>query len=101
VDTSAVRLVSAGPPEPALEFGTKQQETDDKGVGINKIHLFAVGDGTREVLTVKVAGEIRGVGEFTPVKVTDLMVSTWHIDDRAGVSFRATKVEALTQKASV
>ena len=91
VDTSAVNFVSAGPPEPAIDFGTKAQKTDDKGLGINQVHLFVVGGGTREVITVKVAGELKGIGEFTPVKVTELVATTWNMDDRSGVSFRAAQ----------
>ena len=45
------------------------------------------------MITVKVAGELKGIGEFTPVKVTDLVATTWTMDDRSGVSFRAAKVE--------
>ncbi len=52
------------------------------------------------MITVKVAGELKGIGEFTPVKVTELVATTWNMEDRSGVSFRASKVEALTQRAS-
>ena len=83
-----------------LDFDTKQQKTDANGVAINQAHLFVVGDGTREVITVKFTGEARGLGQFTPVKVTELVATTWNMEDRSGVSFRALKVEALTQRAS-
>jgi hypothetical protein len=54
VDTSVVHFVSAGPAEPSIDFDTKQQKTDAKGVAINQVHLFVVGDGgTREVITVE------------------------------------------------
>jgi hypothetical protein len=43
VDTSAVSFVSAGPPEAAVDFDTKVQKTDDKGLPIIQVHLFAVG----------------------------------------------------------
>ena len=46
------------------------------------------------------AGEIKGIGEFTPVKVTELVATTWTMADRTGVSFRAAKVEVLNQRAS-
>ena len=101
VDTSVVSFVSAGPPEPAIEFDTKQQKTDAKGVAINQVHLFVVGESTREVITVKVAGDVRGLGQFTPVKVTDLVATTWDMGDRSGVSFSASRIEAVAaQKAS-
>jgi hypothetical protein len=102
VDTSVVSFVSAGPSEPAVEFDTKAQKTDAKGVAINQVHLFVVGDGgTREVITVKVPGEVKGIGQFTPVKVTDLVAFTWTMKDRSGVSFSASKVEMLAQRTSV
>jgi hypothetical protein len=101
VDTSVVHFVSAGPSEPVVDFDTKQPKTDANGVAVNQVHLFVVGDGgTREVITVKVSGEIRGLGLFTPVKVTDLLATTWNMDNRSGVSFSASKIEAVIAKAS-
>jgi hypothetical protein len=100
VDTSVVHFVSAGPAEPVLDFDTKQPKTDSNGILINQVHLFVVGDaGTREVISVKVSGELRGLGLFTPVKVTDLVAITWSMGDRSGVSFSASKVETIVTKA--
>jgi len=100
VDTSAVSFVSAGAPEPAIDFDTKAQKIDDAGLPINQVHLFTVGAAGRDVITVKVAGDIKGIGEFTPVRVTELVATTWAMGDRAGVSFRAAKVEVIgSQKA--
>ena len=94
-------FVSAGAAEPTLDFDTKQQKTDAKGVAINQVHLFVVGESTREVITVKVPGEVRDLGQFTPVKVTDLVAITWNMADRSGVSFSASKIEAVSaQKAT-
>ena len=101
VDTSVVHFVSAGPAEPNVDFDTKQQKTDANGVAINQVHLFVVGDGgTREVITVKVAGEVKGLGEFTPAKVTDLVAYTWTMGERSGVSFSASKIEVVVSRAS-
>ena len=101
VDTSVVHFVSAGPSEPVVDFDTKQPKTDANGTPVNQVHLFVVGDGgTREVITVKVSGEIRGLGLFTPVKVTDLLATTWSMADRSGVSFSASKIEAVIAKSS-
>jgi hypothetical protein len=96
VDTNVVSFVSAGPSEANIDFDTKAQKIDAKGVAMNQVHLFVVGDGTREVITVKFSGEARGLGQFTPVKVTDLVATTWNMGDRSGVSFAASKVEAIT-----
>ena len=95
VDISVVSFVSAGPAEPSLDFTTKQQRTDVNGVPLNRVDLFAVGEGgTKDVITVKVPGQ------FTPVKVTDLVATTWSMKDpngteRTGVSFSASKVETI------
>jgi hypothetical protein len=101
VDTSVSHFVSAGPPEPVIDFDTKQQKLDPNGIALNQVHLFFVGDGgTREVITVKVSGEVRGLGLFTPVKVTDLLATTWDMGDRSGVSFLASKIETIVAKSS-
>ena len=101
VDTSVTHFVSAGPSEPVVDFDTKAQKLDSNGVAVNQVHLFVVGDGgTREVISVKVSGEIRGLGLFTPVKVTDLFATTWNMENRSGVSFSASKIEAIVAKAS-
>ena len=98
VDTSAVNFVAAGPPEPAIDFDTKVPKTDEAGVPIFNVHLFAVGAGGRDVITVKVSGAPKGIGEFTPVKLKELVATTWAMGDRAGVSFRAATIEAISAR---
>jgi hypothetical protein len=93
VDTSVMSFVSA---EPSIDFDTKQLKTDATGVAVNQVHLFAGEAGTREVITVKVAGEVRGLGQFTPVKVADLVALIWDMWDRSGVSLSASEIEAIT-----
>jgi hypothetical protein len=93
VDTSAVNFVTAGPADPAVDFDTKAQKTED-GQPVFNVHLFALGGGSRDVITVKVTGTPKGLGEFTPVRVSGLIATTWSMGDRSGVSFKATSVEA-------
>ena len=101
VDTSAISFVTAGPAEPAIDFDTKAQKADDNGEPIFNVHLFSVGAGGRDVITVKVAGEPKGLGVFTPVRLTELVATTWSMGDRSGVSFKAAKVEPIgTPKAA-
>jgi hypothetical protein len=100
IDTQAVRFVTAGPAEPVIDFETKSQRVDATGQPLFNVHLFAVGSGSRDQITVKVPGEPKGLGEFTPVRVTQLMASTWDIGDKHGVSFRAERIEATTPKAA-
>ena len=94
IDTVAVRFVTAGPAEPVLDYESRAQKVDENGLSLFNVHLFAVAAGSRDSISVKVAGEPKGLGEFTPVKVTNLMATTWETGDRHGVSFRADKIEA-------
>ena len=96
VDTRVMRFISSGPPEPALDFETKAPKLDDEGRSIFQVTLFVVVAGGQELMTVKVPGEPKGIGEFTPVKVTELVATTWAMGDRSGVSFRAEKIEATS-----
>lgn len=96
IDTTAVRFVSAGAPEVDVDFSTKAPKTDEQGRPLYKVHLVAVGAGGQDIITVRVAGEPKGVGEFTHVKVHDLIASTWQMESRFGVSFRASGIEATT-----
>ena len=100
VDTTTVRFVAAGPPEPSIDYATKQQRTDDSGQPLFQVHLLAVGGGARDVISVRVAGEPKGIAELQPVKVTELVASTWSMDDRFGVSFRAQRIEPLATRAA-
>lgn len=86
IDTVAVRFVTAGAAEPVLDFETRAHRVDVDGVPIYNVHLFAAASGGRDSITVKVSGEPKGIGEFTPVKVTNLIASTWENGDRHGPS---------------
>ena len=100
VDTTTARFMAAGPPEPSLDFDTKSPKTDDNGQVVYQVSILCVAPGTQELITVKVAGEPKGVGEFTPVKIVDLVATTWSMGERSGVSFRAAKVEAAGARAA-
>lgn len=100
IDTSAVNFVSAGPAAPSLEYGTKAPRLDEHGQQLYEVELFALGGGARDRIKVRVVGEPKGLGDFTPAKVTKLQAVTWTQGERTGVSFRAQKVEATTRAAS-
>jgi hypothetical protein len=89
----AVQFMSAGPADPVLDFETKAPRLDANGQPIYSVPLFAISPDSYDTLTVKVAGEPRGVGNFTPVKVTNLIASTWDVGGNHGISFRADKIE--------
>ena len=100
IDTQTVNFVSAGPPEPVIDFDTKQQRVDSTGQPLFNVHLFALGGGSRDQIRVRVIGEPKGLGDYTPVRVTALMASTWEVGDKHGVSFRAERIEATAKAAT-
>ena len=95
IDTTSVRFAAAGPAEPVLDYETRAPKLDENGVALFNVPLFAAGTGVKDSITVKVAGEPKGLGEFTPVKVTNLMATTWEVGSNHGVSFRADRIELV------
>ena len=79
-----------------------QRQTGElNGQPVFNVHLFSVGAGGRDVITVKVTGEPKGIAQFTPVRLHELVATTWAMGDRSGVSFKATRLEAAgTPKAA-
>jgi hypothetical protein len=95
IDTQTVKFASAGPAEPILDYDTKAPKLDESGTPLFSVPLFAAGGGVKDSITVKVAGEPKGLVEFTPVKVSGLMAITWEVGTNHGVSFRAERVETV------
>src|ERR1700684_3804682 len=93
IDTTSVRFAAAGSAEPVLDFETKAPKLDENGGALFSVPLFAAGTGIRDSITVKVAGEPKGLSEFTLVKITNLMATTWEVGSNHGVSFRASRIE--------
>ena len=94
VDTSAIAFLCALAPEPVIDFQTKQQRADENGEPLYVIQLLAMGDGSADLLAVKVPGvPPSAIRQGAPVKVTGLVAQPWTMQDRSGVSFRAAKVE--------
>jgi excisionase family DNA binding protein len=87
VDTSAVNFVSAGAPEPAIEYGTKVQETDDKGLGVNS-EALATWLGVEIVFVRRLVAERRipflKIGKF--VRFDPPEVARWIDGQRVGIS---------------
>ena len=94
VDTSAIAFLCALAPEPVIDFQTKQPRADENGEPLYVIQLLAMGDGSADLLAVKVAGvPSSAIRQGAPVKVTGLVAQPWTMNDRSGVSFRAARVE--------
>src|SRR5215204_3027270 len=94
IDTSAISFLCALAPEPVVDFETKRPRADENGEPLYVVQLLAMGDGSADLLAVKVPGvPSQAIRQGAPVKVHGLVAQPWTMNDRAGVSFRAQRVE--------
>src|SRR5215212_8255492 len=93
VDTTSITFLCALEPQPLLDFETKQPRADENGEPLYLVQLIAMTDGAAEILAVKVPGMPSGLRQGHPVKVHGLVAQPWSMNDRAGVAFRAARVE--------
>lgn len=96
IDTTGMEFMAAGPPEPVVDYDTKQPKTDESGAELHALQLVVLGDEGADVISVKFPGRPKGVVKGTAVRVTGLVAVPWSMNDRSGVAFRATAVEALS-----
>jgi len=101
IDTSGMIFVSAGPPEPVLDFETKQPKTEENGEALFSVQLAVLAQGGADVIGVKVAGQPKGINQGTHVKVSGLVASPWTMGDRSGVAFRANRIEAASGTSTI
>jgi len=99
IDTSAKEIGATGPSEPVLHFATKAQRTDENGMVIFQVPVFAAGGGAKDSITIEVAREVKGLSEFTQAKITGLVAQTWEVGHDHGVRLRAERIENLTSAA--
>jgi len=93
IDTSAIAFLCAMPPEPVVDFETRQPKADENGEPLFVVQVLAMGDGSADLIAVKVPGMPSSVRQGHPVKVTSLVAQPWTMQDRSGVSFRAARIE--------
>jgi hypothetical protein len=100
VDTSAIAFVCAMPPEPVVDFEPTRPRADENGEPLYVIQLLAMGDGSADLLAIKVPGmPSQAIRQGHPVKVTGLVAQPWTMNDRSGVAFRAARVEPVVAQA--
>ena len=99
IDTGSVKFAAAGPAEPVLDYEPRAPKLDENGTALFAVPLFAAGTGIKDSITVKVAGDVKGLSEFTLVKVTNLIATTWEVGANHGVSFRADRIELVKASA--
>jgi hypothetical protein len=100
IDTSAISFLCALAPEPVLDFETKQPRADENGEPLFVIQLLVMGEESADLIAVKVPGVLSsGIRQGHPVKVTGLVAQPWTMNDRAGVAFRAARIEPVVAQA--
>ena len=99
VDTSAIAFLCALEPQPVLDFETRQPRADGNGEPLYVVQLIALAEGEAEILSVKVPGMPSGIRQGHPVKVSGLVAQPWSMNDRAGVAFRAARIESAVPQA--
>ena len=100
IDTAALNFTCSLPPEPVLDFTSRQQKADANGEPLNSVELVAFTDDGAQVFSVKFPGPAApGVKHGVPVKVTRLVASPWERNGKAGISFTAAQVEAANGSA--
>jgi hypothetical protein len=100
IDTSAISFLCALPPEPVVDFETRRPKADENGEPLYVVQLLVMGEESADLIAVKVPGVLSsGLRQGHPVKVTGLVAQPWTMNDRAGVAFRAARVEPVVAQA--
>lgn len=100
VDTKDLTLLCTAPADQVLDFETKQPRADENGEPLYAVQLVAIADGEADIISVKVAGKPPTVEAGKPVRVHGLVATPWQMGDRAGIAYRAEKIELLGATAS-
>jgi hypothetical protein len=100
IDTSAIAFLCALAPEPVVDFETRRPKADENGEPLYVIQLLVMGEDSADLIAVKVPGVLSsGIRQGHPVKVHGLVAQPWTMNDRAGVAFRAARIEPAVPQA--
>ena len=82
-----------------LRYGTEEPEIGPDGQAVYLVDLVVFGEDT-DIITVRIVGEQKVPAKGEEVKVTGLVMRTWEKGDRAGISYRADNITAVSTKPS-
>jgi hypothetical protein len=95
INDQHLSFIAVGLPEAVVDFDSKRPRTDSDGRPIFALSVVALGNEGADILTVKVAGQPKGIAQGAPVRVAGLVATTWQMGDRHGMSFRADSIEPI------
>jgi hypothetical protein len=100
IDTSRMQFTCSLAGEPVMDFETKQPKLEN-GEPLFSMQVVAFTDEGAQIMVVKALGTPpTNIKQGTPLKITGLVVSSWSMDGRAGLSFRASGIEPLNVAAA-
>jgi hypothetical protein len=95
-------VVSEAEPQRQYEEGKRREElapkTDANGEVLWRIRVVLMGDGQAEVVFVSVPGDPK-VKQGDMVRLEELTARAWEMDDRCGITFRASSIRPLQARA--
>ena len=103
MDTSGTTYIAGRRAEPAREYDSnlpadqRMQKRDGSGRPLFVMQLVALGDDGAELMRVESTAD-PGVPQGTPVRVEGLTATTWEVDGRSGISYRAESIAALAPR---
>jgi len=100
IDTSVVKFVAMGRPQLVTDFKTKQPRADADGQLLYAVQIGVLEDESNaELITVRVAGEPKGLAQGVAVKITGLVANPWARNDRSGIAYYADSIAPLATPA--
>ena len=100
IDTSAISFLCALAPEPVVDFETRRPKADENGEPLYVVQLLVMGEDSADLIAVKAPGvPAQAIRQGHPVKVSGLVAQPWTMQDRAGVAFRAARIEPAVPQA--
>lgn len=104
VDVSKWQLLTVSEAQPQLQYDKnkppqeREPKTDRNGEILWQVDLVALGEGDAEVIRVSVPGDPKlKQGEI--VRAEGLTAHAWEMEDRYGVSFRASALRPVQARA--
>jgi hypothetical protein len=95
IDSAKVRFQAMTEPSLQTDFDTGAPKVNKAGQPVFALKVLAqVEGGNAEVLTLKVSGEPRGIRLNAPLRVVNLQVVPWTMENRSGISYRADSIES-------
>ena len=93
-------VLAAGEAKASIDRQTNQQRTDAAGAQLYDVPVVLIGDGGAMPCNVRIPRKLDGVTPGALLKVHNLRAFFWETGDRAGLSFRAEKIELINSAPS-